>query len=85
MISRLAALGIGALAMYFFDPVSGPRRRALLRDKVTHYQREATQYAESTAKDLRDRAQGLVAETQKLARKGGKGASKVDIDLSQPQ
>lgn len=84
MISRLAALGIGALAMYFLDPVSGPRRRALLRDKMTHYRREATQYAESTAKDLRNRAQGLVAETQKLARKG-KGASKVDIDLSQPQ
>ena len=32
MIFRIAALGIGALAMYYFDPVSGNRRRALLRD-----------------------------------------------------
>jgi gas vesicle protein len=86
MISRLTALGIGALAMYFFDPVSGRRRRALVRDKMTHYHREATDYAESTAKDLRNRAQGLVAETQKrVARKGATTTSKVDIDLSQPQ
>jgi hypothetical protein len=87
MISRLTALGIGALAMYFFDPVSGRRRRALVRDKMTHYHREATRYAEHTAKDLRNRAQGLVAETQKLvARKGTRTTtSKVDIDLSQPQ
>lgn len=82
MISRLAVLGIGALAMYFFDPVSGRRRRALVRDKMTHYRREATQYAESTAQDLRNRAQGLVAEAKGAARKG---AAKVDIDLSQPQ
>ncbi len=86
MISRLTALGIGALAMYFFDPVSGRRRRALVRDKMTHYHREATVYAESTAKDLRNRAQGIVAGTQKLvARNGSKATSKVDIDLSQPQ
>ena len=32
MIFRIAALGIGALAMYYFDPVSGQRRRDTLRD-----------------------------------------------------
>ncbi len=86
MISRLAALGIGALAMYFLDPVSGPRRRAMMRDKMTHYQREAARYAESTARDLRNRAQGLVAETKgRVARQGTEGASRVDVDLSQPQ
>ena len=31
MIFRIAALGIGALAMYYFDPVSGQRRRDTLR------------------------------------------------------
>jgi hypothetical protein len=33
MIRVLAVMGVGALAMYFFDPVSGRRRRALLRDR----------------------------------------------------
>jgi len=35
MIVRvLGAFAIGALAVYFFDPVSGKRRRALLRDRL---------------------------------------------------
>lgn len=51
MIFRIAALGIGALAMYYFDPVSGKRRRALLRDK-------------STVKHARNRAHGIVAEAR---------------------
>lgn len=51
MIFRLTALGIGALAMYYFDPVSGKRRRALLRDKLT-------------AKHARNRAYGVVAEAR---------------------
>lgn len=88
MISRLAALGIGALAMYFLDPENGRRRRALVREKMTHYQKELTHYAEGTAKDLRNRAQGVVAEARgmierrKAPRQPG---AKVDIDLSQPQ
>lgn len=41
MIFRVAALGIGALAMYYFDPVSGTRRRAELREKLEQYRREA--------------------------------------------
>ena len=51
MIFRIAALGIGALAMYYFDPVSGRRRRALLRDKLT-------------AKRARNRAPVIVAEAR---------------------
>jgi hypothetical protein len=67
MIVRvLGALGIGALAMYFFDPVSGRRRRALLRDQMVHSQKEITDYAEGTAKDLRNRAYGLAAEARGL-------------------
>lgn len=85
MFSRLAALGIGALAMYFFDPVSGKRRRALLRDQLVHTGREIGGYAEGTAKDLRNRAQGVVAEARgamrrRLGERGG--TTSVDIDLS---
>ena len=70
MIMRvLGALGIGALAMYFFDPVSGKRRRALARDQMTHYQKEVTQYAEGTAKDLRNsaRSAGAAADASTAA------------------
>lgn len=95
MIMRvLGALGIGALAMYFFDPISGKRRRALARDQMTHYQKEVTQYAEGTAKGLRNRAQGLYAEARGMMerrmgqrRQDGQGAqgaqgSQVDIELN---
>jgi hypothetical protein len=64
MIRVFTAFGIGALAMYFFDPVSGRRRRALLRDQLVHAQHELSEYAEGTAKDLRNRAQGIVAEAR---------------------
>lgn len=74
MIVRvLGALGIGALAMYFFDPISGKRRRERLRDQ--------------TAKDLRNRAQGLVADARGMVeRRLGQRRQQpsVDIDLSQP-
>lgn len=93
MIRILGALGIGAAAMYFFDPVSGRRRRALLRDKMEHYQKEVTEYAEGTAQDLRNRAQGLVAEARGMVerrmgqrRQGaqfqGDQGSQVDIELN---
>ena len=90
MIRILGALGIGALAMYFFDPENGRRRRALLRDKAVHYNKEAREYADATYKDLRNRAQGVVAETRGLVeRRFGQRQQqqqpKVDIDLSQPQ
>jgi hypothetical protein len=91
MIFRIAALGIGALAMYYFDPVSGNRRRALLRDKLTHVRHRASDYAEGTAKDLRNRAHGVVAEARSAIerRRAARAAPErrdpqrpVDIDLS---
>jgi hypothetical protein len=83
----LGAFGIGALLMYFFDPVSGNRRRALLRDQLVHAQHEVGDFAEGTAKDLRNRAQGVVAEAKgMMERRRGqrRSAASVDIDLSQP-
>lgn len=95
MIMRvLGALGVGALAMYFFDPVSGKRRRAQFKDQVDHYQKEVTHYAEGTAKDLRNRAEGLYAEARGMMerrmgqrrqdRQGTQAtqASQVDIELN---
>ena len=92
MIFRLTALGLGALAMYYFDPVSGNRRRALLRDKLVHYRKEAREYAGGTYKDLRNRAHGAVAEARSaIERRASKRAQPdrrdpqrwpVDIDVS---
>jgi hypothetical protein len=65
IIRALGALGIAALAMYFFDPVSGRRRRALLRDQLGHARKKIGENAEGTARDLRNRARGLAAEARK--------------------
>ena len=73
MIFRIAALGIGAIAMYYLDPVSGKRRRALLRDQAVHAKHRISDYTEHKARDLRNRAQGLVARSRR----------KLDIDLTQ--
>jgi hypothetical protein len=64
MIFRIAALGFGALAMYYFDPASGKRRRAQLRDQMTHLRRETRHYAKGTLKHARNRAHGVVAEAR---------------------
>jgi hypothetical protein len=53
MIFRIAALGIGALAMYYFDPVSGQRRRATLRHLT-----------KGTVRRASHRAHGIVAEAR---------------------
>ncbi|HEV7797174.1 MAG TPA: SRPBCC family protein [Pyrinomonadaceae bacterium] len=58
----LSGAGLGAALMYFLDPERGRRRRALLRDKLISAKRKAPRALEVTARDLRNRAQGLVAE-----------------------
>ena len=52
-MKTLITLGLGALAMYLFDPQQGPKRRAMLRDK---------------AKELGNRAPGAAEETQRALR-----------------
>jgi hypothetical protein len=54
MIFRIAALGIGAIAMYYLDPISGRRRRALVRDQV-----------KGTARQLRSRARDVVGRNRR--------------------
>lgn len=87
MLRVIGAFGLGALAMYFFDPDSGKRRRALLRDQLVHARHEIGDYAEGTTKDLRNRAYGLVTEARGLLeRRLGQRRKQpsVDVDLSQP-
>jgi hypothetical protein len=64
----LVTLGLGALAMYLFDPQQGRRRRALLRDQVTHARRVVRERATGAARDLSNRAYGAAAEARSTVR-----------------
>lgn len=52
----------GAAVMYLFDPDGGRRRRALVRDQFVHAAHRAEDVAETTSRDLGNRARGVVAE-----------------------
>ena len=63
----LLGLAVGAALMYLLDPDRGRRRRALLRDQFVHGAHEAEDLrdtAASSARHLRNRARGVVAETR---------------------
>lgn len=59
----LLGLGIGALLMYFNDPNSGRRRRALLRDQCVHLGHAAVDRKNALVNDVRNRATGMAART----------------------
>jgi uncharacterized membrane protein len=63
-LGTLGAFGLGVACMYFLDPGRGARRRALVRDKLIHGLHKAEGAAETTARDLRNRAKGLAAEVR---------------------
>lgn len=64
-LTLLAGMVIGAGLMYLFDPEQGGRRRALLRDKFIALSNDTTDIVGKTSRDLRNRAQGVIAETTK--------------------
>src|SRR5436189_1550239 len=55
------ATAIGAAA-YLFDPQSGRRRRAELRDRSLHTKRRARELLDAAGRDLVHRARGRLAE-----------------------
>lgn len=57
----LLAVGIaaGAVVMYFFDSVSGRRRRALVRDKIVGAGHDAAYFAQAKGKRAADHLKGL--------------------------
>jgi hypothetical protein len=56
------ATALGVLTMYIFDPVAGRRRRALARDKLIGLRKPAKEAVRVTARDLKNRTLGTVAE-----------------------
>ena len=62
----ISGMGLGAALMYLTDPQHGRRRRALARDQFTSLASQTGNAVGPTARDIRNRAQGLVAETTHL-------------------
>jgi osmotically-inducible protein OsmY len=67
-VAFFSGLGIGAGAMFLLDPERGKRRRALMRDRAIHISNTSKEALEKTARDLRNRATGMVAETKAMLR-----------------
>ena len=67
----LGSLGLGALLMYFYDPQSGRRRRALLEDQCSHTMRKLSEAQRVVARDATNRIHGLKAEAQRLVHRDG--------------
>jgi osmotically-inducible protein OsmY len=65
-VAFFSGLGLGAGAMFLLDPDRGKRRRALMRDKAIHISHTSKEALEKTARDLRNRATGIVAETKAM-------------------
>ncbi len=65
-LTLVRGAGLGAALMYFFDPVSGRRRRALVRDQVVHLTHALSDALDATTEDLENRAAGLLAEARDL-------------------
>lgn len=68
-VALLAGVGSGLAIMYFFDPNEGRRRRALLRDQVVKWTRIGREQAAGKAKDLQNRAVGVMYEARKAVAK----------------
>lgn len=69
LTTLLSGMGLGAALMYLTDPERGNRRRALVRDQFASLANQTEEAIGPTARDIRNRAQGLVAETINLFEK----------------
>lgn len=61
--SFIAGLAAGVALAYVLDPVSGGRRRAMVRDKFVRAGNRTAELAEEAAIDASNRARGLASET----------------------
>lgn len=64
-VVRLAvAFAAGAIAMYYLDPNTGRRRRALMRDQGVAARHDLERYARARSKRAVDRLRGAAAKTR---------------------
>jgi uncharacterized membrane protein len=67
----VGAASVGGLLVYFLDPDTGKRRRALVKDQSVKLLKEADCVIEKASRDLSNRARGAVAEARSLVPLGG--------------
>lgn len=67
-VKLVSAAGVGAGLMYMFDPDRGKRRRALVRNKMTHAAKLAGDVAGRTGRDVRNHVRGVFAKAVSLFR-----------------
>lgn len=79
----LTGVGLGAALMYLLDPERGRTRRKLLGDKLTRAANVTGDAIAGKSRDLRNRAQGVLAETG-LARGGGDEQMRAENDRPSP-
>jgi len=60
----LVGAGVGVAMAYLFDPARGRRRRALLNDQLKRASRKTRDAIDTTARDVKNRATGIVASTR---------------------
>ena len=62
LLRIITATGLGALSMYVFDPLAGRTRRAKARDQLIRFRTKTRDAASATARDLKNRTLGTIAE-----------------------
>lgn len=62
LLSVLTSAGLGAALVYLFDPVSGNRRRAVVRERANKTMRDAQDYWNTAAHHLSNRSKGMLEE-----------------------
>jgi hypothetical protein len=60
----LVGAGVGVAMAYLFDPSRGRRRRALLNDQFRRASRRTRDAIDTTTRDMKHRASGIVASTR---------------------
>src|SRR5690349_4889047 len=67
----MGAANVGGLLVYFLDPDTGRRRRALAKDRSVSLLKDADDAISKASRDLSNRARGAVAEARSLLPMGG--------------
>jgi osmotically-inducible protein OsmY len=60
-LAVLLGLGAGLALMFFLDPASGRRRRAVVQEKSVHYARQAAHTREALARRVLGHIRGAIA------------------------
>lgn len=76
----ISGMGMGAGLMYFFDPRSGRRRRALVKDRAISTVHRSEDAMDTTSRNLRDRGKGLLAEMKAQIMGEGEVSDEILVD-----